>query len=90
MRIGKIIERYRRFVSRGHVFMGLLAVALVTAIIVLMIVSAIPSQASFLLAESRNLATVGTGEDLWLILIACLFFAGLAAVLFFGRAGRER
>jgi hypothetical protein len=50
MRIGRVIERYRRFAGRGHMLMGLLAIALVTAIIVLMIVSAIPSEASRLLA----------------------------------------
>jgi hypothetical protein len=90
MRIGKIIERYRRFALRGHVLMGLLAVALVTAIIVLMIVSAIPSEASFLLAESGNLATMGSGDDLWLIVIAAIFFTGSGAVLIFGRARPER
>jgi hypothetical protein len=90
MRIGKIIERYRRFALRGHVFMGLLALALVTAIIVLMIVSAIPSEASFLLAESGNLATIGSAGDLWLIVIAGIFFAGSAAVLVFARARPDR
>ena len=90
MRFGKIIERYRRFVSRGHVFMGLMAIALVTAIIVLMIVSAIPSQASFLLAESGNLATMGSGDDVWLIIIAAIFFGGSAAVLLFGNLRSER
>lgn len=90
MRIGKLLERYRRFVSRGHIFMSLMALALVAAIIVLMIVSAIPSHASFLLAESGNFATTGSGEDFWLLAIAAIFFVGSAAVMVFGHFREER
>jgi hypothetical protein len=89
MRIGKVIERYRRFALRGHVFMGLLAMALVAAIIVLMIVSAIPSEASFLLAESGNLARLGSGDDIWLIALAVILFGGSAAFLLIHRLRRE-
>ena len=82
MRIRLIMERYRDFAARTHLVMGLFALGLVAAILVLMIVSAIPSQASFLTAEARNLVTLApTNDTLLLAIVIMVFMAVFAAKL---------
>ena len=62
--------------------MGLFAFGLVAAIIVLMIVSAVPSQAGFLAAEAKNLVTLVPSSDTLLVAtVALVFLAILAAKL---------
>lgn len=82
MRVRQVMERYRDFAARTHLVMGLFALGLVAAILVLMIVSAIPSQASFLTAEAKNLVTLAPTSDTLLVAIVTLvFLAVLAAKL---------
>ncbi len=76
------MDRYRDFAARTHFAMGLFAFGLVAAIIVLMIVSAVPSQASFLAAEAKNLVTLApTGDTLLVVTVAMVFLAVLALKL---------
>lgn len=80
MRAKQIIDRYRKFVARTHLAMGVFALGLVAAIIILMVVSAVPSQASFLAAEAKNLVTMEpTGDKLLVSVVAVVFLAVLAA-----------
>lgn len=73
------MDRYRDFAARTHFAMGLFAFGLVAAIIVLMIVSAVPSQASFLAAEAKNLVTLApTSDTLLVVTVAMVFLAVLA------------
>lgn len=82
MRIRLIMERYRDFAARTHLVMGLFALGLVAAILVLMIVSAIPSQASFLAAEAKNPVTLApTGDTLLVAIVSLVFLAVFAAKL---------
>jgi hypothetical protein len=60
--------------------MAAFALGLIAAIIVLMIVSAGPSQASFLVAEARNLVGVSPSGDILLVAaVIVVFFAVLVA-----------
>ena len=78
MRAKQIIDRYRDFAARTHMMMGAFALVLIFAIIVLMIITALPSQASFLTAEARNVVTmVPTGDTLLVATVALVFFAVL-------------
>ncbi len=80
MRIKQVIGHYRAFAARTHLAMGALAVGLVAAIIALMLVSAVPSQASFLTAEAKNLVTMAPTSDMLLVsVVAVVFLAVLAA-----------
>jgi hypothetical protein len=80
MRAKQIIDRYREFAARTHLAMGVLALGLVAAIIILMVVSAVPSQASFLAAEAKNLVTMEpTSDKLLVSVVAAVFLAVLAA-----------
>jgi len=80
MRAKQIIDRYREFAARTHLAMGVLALGLMAAIIILMVVSAVPSQASFLAAEAKNLVTMEpTSDKLLVSVVAVVFLAVLAA-----------
>jgi len=80
MRAKQIIDRYREFAARTHLAMGVFALGLVAAIIILMVVSAVPSQASFLAAEAKNLVTMEpTSDKLLVSVVAVVFLAVLAA-----------
>ena len=80
MRARQIIGRYREFAARTHLAMAALALGLVAAIVVLMLISAVPSQASFLAAEAKNLITMTPTSDLLLVsVVALVFLAVLAA-----------
>lgn len=80
MRARQIIDRYRDFAARTHLAMGLFAFGLLVAIIVLMIVSAVPSHANFLIAEAKNLVTLEpTGDTLLVATVALVFVLVLAA-----------
>ncbi|MFZ5677815.1 MAG: hypothetical protein ACOZAM_33035 [Pseudomonadota bacterium] len=79
MRVRQVMERYREFAARTHLVMGLFALGLVAAILVLMVVSAIPSQASFLTAEARNLVTLEPTSDTLLVAIVSLVFLAVFA-----------
>jgi len=80
MRVRQIMERYRDFAARTHFAMGLFAFGLVAAIIVLMIVSAVPSQAGFLAAEAKNLVTLVPSSDTLLVATVALVFLAILAV----------
>jgi hypothetical protein len=67
MRARQVINRYRDFAARTHIMMAAFAIGLVVAIIVLMIVSAVPSRASFLVAEAKNLVGVTSSGDILLV-----------------------
>ena len=80
MRARQIINRYRDFAARTHLAMAALALGLVAAIIVLMLISAVPSQANFLAAEAKNLITMTPTSDTLLVsVVAVVFLAVLAA-----------
>lgn len=80
MRVRHIIERYRDFAVRTHLAMAALALGLVAAIIVLMVVSAVPSKAGFLAAEAKNIVTMAPTSDMLLgVTVALVFLAVLAA-----------
>ena len=80
MRARQIMNRYRDFAARAHLAMAALALGLVAAIIVLMLISAVPSQASFLAAEAKNFITMTPTSDLLLVsVVALVFLAMLAA-----------
>jgi hypothetical protein len=68
------MECYRDFAARTHLAMGVFALGLIAAIIVLMIVSAVPSQAGFLVAEAKNLVTMAPTSDILLIAVVALAF----------------
>ena len=77
MRAKQTIDRYRDFAERTHLAMGVFALGLLAAIIILMIVSAAPSQASFL---AKNLVTMEPTNDRLLVsVVAVVFLAVLAA-----------
>ena len=79
MRAKQLIDRYRAFAERTHLAMGVFALGLIVAIIVLMIVSAVPSQASFLAAEAKNLVSMApTSDTLLAVTVALVFLAVLA------------
>jgi hypothetical protein len=80
MRARQVIERYRDFAARTHLAMGVFALGLIAAIIVLMIVSAVPSQASFLVAEAKNLVTMAATGDILLVATAVLVFFAVLVV----------
>lgn len=82
MRARQIMNRYRDFAARTHLAMGLFALGLIAAIIVLMIVSAAPSQASFLTAEAKNLVTLTPSGDTLLVATVAVVFLGVFAVKF--------
>ncbi|MBK1867395.1 hypothetical protein [Taklimakanibacter albus] len=83
MRVRQIMERYRDFAARTHLVMGLFALGLIAAILTLMIVSALPSQASFLTAEAKNLVTLApTSDTLLVVIVSLVFLAVFAAKLF--------
>jgi hypothetical protein len=79
MRARQLIGRYRDFAARTHLAMGVFALGLIAAIIALMIVSAVPSQASFLVAEAKNLVTMAPTGDI--VLIATVVFVFLAVLV---------
>lgn len=68
------MERYRDFAARTHLAMGVFALGLIAAIVVLMIVSAVASQASFLVAEAKNLVTMAPTGDIFLVATVILVF----------------
>ena len=74
------MECYRDFAARTHLAMGVFALGLIAAIIVLMIVSAVPSQASFLVAEARNLVTMAPTSDILLVAVVALAFVVVLVV----------
>ena len=83
MRVRHVIDRYREFAARTHLAMAVFALGLVAAIIALMIVSAVPSKASFLVGEAKNLVSMTPSGDHVLVAVAILvFFAVLAAKIF--------
>jgi hypothetical protein len=73
------MERYREFAARTHLAMGAFALGLMAAIIALMIVSAVPSQAGFLVAEAQNLVTMAPTSDILLIATVALVFLAVVA-----------
>jgi|GEM_PF-6172726 len=78
MRARQVIKRYRDFAARTHLVMGVFALGLIAAIIVLMIVSAVPSQAGFLAAEAKNLVAMApTGDILLIATVAVVFLTVL-------------
>ncbi|HTN98444.1 MAG TPA: hypothetical protein VL101_15835 [Nordella sp.] len=80
MRARQVMNRYRDFAARTHLAMGLFALGLIAAIIVLMIVSAAPSQASFLTAEAKNLVSLTpSGDTLLVATVAVVFLLVCAA-----------
>lgn len=80
MRARQVINRYRDFAARTHLLMGVFALGLIAAIIVLMIVSAVPSQAGFLAAEAKNLVAMAPSGDILLVAtVALVFLAVLIA-----------
>jgi hypothetical protein len=80
MRARQLIERYRDFAARTHLAMGVFALGLIAAIIVLMIVSAVPSQAGFLVAEAKKLVAMAPTNDILLLAtVALVFLAVLLA-----------
>jgi len=83
MRARQIIDRYRDFAARTHLAMGIFALGLVAAIIVLMIVSAIPSKASFLIGEAKNQVTMTPSSDHALVAVVALVFLAVLAVKVF-------
>jgi choline-glycine betaine transporter len=88
MRAKQIIDRYREFAARTNLFMGAFALALIVAIIVLMIVSAVPSQASVLTAEAKNLVTMSPTSDTLLVATVALVFLAVLAIEFIGHRNR--
>ena len=83
MRARQIIGRYRDFAARTHLAMGMLALGLVAAIITLMIVSAVPSKASFLMGEAKNQVTMTLSSDHGLVAVVALVFLAVLAVKVF-------
>jgi len=83
MRARQIIGRYRDFAARTHLAMGMLALGLVAAIITLMIVSAVPSKASFLVGEAKNQVTMTLSSDHALVAVVVLVFLAVFAVKVF-------
>jgi hypothetical protein len=83
MRARQIIGRYRDFAARTHLAMGILALGLVAAIITLMIVSAVPSKASFLVGEAKNQVTMTLSSDHALVVVVALVFLAVLAVKVF-------
>ena len=83
MRARQIIGRYRDFAARTHLAMGMLALALIAAIITLMIVSAVPSKASFLMGEAKNQVTMTLSSDHALVAVVVLVFLAVLAVKVF-------
>ena len=82
MRARQVINRYRDFAARTHLVMAAFALGLIAAIIVLMIVSAVPSHASFLVAEAKNLiGGTASGDTLLVATVVLVFFAVLVAKL---------
>lgn len=79
MRARQLIGRYRDFAARTHLAMGVFALGLIAAIVALMIVSAVPSRASFLVAEAKNLVTMAPTGDI--VLIATVVFVFLAVLV---------
>lgn len=80
MRVRHVIDRYREFAARTHLAMAVFALGLVAAIIVLMIVSAVPSKASFLVGEAKNLVSMTpSGDHVLVAVVILVFFAVLAA-----------
>lgn len=80
MRARQVMERYRDFAARTHLAMGVFALGLIAAIIVLMIISAVPSQAGFLAAEAKNLVAMApTGDILLVATVALVFLAVVVA-----------
>jgi hypothetical protein len=80
MRARQIIGRYRDFAARTHLVMGAFALGLILAIIALMIVSAVPSQAGFLTAEARNLVTMAPTGDTFLVATVVVVFLAVLAI----------
>jgi hypothetical protein len=80
MRGRQVIKRYREFAARTHLLMGVFALGLIAAIIVLMIVSAVPSQAGFLAAEAKNLVTMAPTSDMLLVATAGLVFLAVLVI----------
>jgi hypothetical protein len=80
MRAKEVINRYRGFAARTHLVMTAFALGLILAIIVLMIVSAVPSQASFLVAEARNLVGVEPSGDWPLLATVVVVFLAVLVI----------
>jgi hypothetical protein len=80
MRARQVMKRYRDFAARTHLLMGAFALGLIAAIIVLMIVSAVPSQAGFLAAEAKNLVSMAPTGDILLVATVVLVFVAVLVV----------
>jgi hypothetical protein len=80
MRARQVMERYRDFAARTHLAMGVFALGLIAAIIALMIISAVPSQAGFLVAEAKNLVAVAPTSDILLVATVALVFLAVLLV----------
>lgn len=80
MRGRQVILRYREFAARTHLLMGVFALGLIAAIIVLMIVTAVPSQAGFLAAEAKNIVTLAPTSDTLLAATAALVFLAVLVI----------
>jgi hypothetical protein len=80
MRARQVIKRYRDLAARTHLLMGAFALGLIAAIIVLMIVSAVPSQAGFLAAEAKNLVSMAPTGDILLVATVVLVFVAVLVV----------
>lgn len=85
MRARQVINRYRDFAARTHILMGVFALGLIAAIIVLMIVSAVPSHANFLVAEAKNLVGMAPSGDTLLLVTVVLVFSAVLLVKLFER-----
>jgi uncharacterized membrane protein len=90
MRARQVINRYRDFAARTHLVMAAFALGLIAAIIVLMIVSAVPSHASFLVAEAKNLVGVAATGDTLLVSTVLLVFLAVLLVKVFDRTAASK
>jgi hypothetical protein len=86
MQAREIISRYRGFAARTHLAMAIFALGLIAAIIVLMIVSAVPSHAGFLAAEAKNLIAMAPTGDILLVATVAVVFLGVMAAKVLDRA----
>ena len=82
MRTTLLIERYRKFAARTRLSMALLAFTLFAAIGMLFAIGARASQAAFLDAEARNIASLNGTDDMMLIIIVALVFGASTVVAF--------
>jgi hypothetical protein len=82
MRTTLLIERYRKFAARTRLSMALLALSLFAATALILVAGARASNAAFLDAEARNIASLTASEDLTLIAVVVFTFAAVLAFSF--------